>query len=248
MKTATKTFLFVIPVILLFGSSGCSFGSEKEDRIKKVGEYNLKVPEPSGLAIAFDNKSLWTVSDGNSTVYNITFEGKIIRQFKVTGIDLEGITVIDENTICVIQEARRELLFVDYEGNEKNRVKIDFDGERNSGFEGITYDSKNKNYYIVNEKKPVVLIKTDKNFQIINSFKMKEVKDLSDVFYDTKNNILWLISDESHMVLKCKPDGTIIQKYKVNIKQIEGVCIDKDNKYLYLVSDPENRLYKFELK
>ena len=247
MQNKTKGLIVIVAVILLTGAGRLFWRDKDTKKIKKIGEYLLNIPEPSGLAIACDNKSLWTISDGNSTVYNITFSGKIINKFKVTGIDLEGISVIDENTICVVQEGRRELLFVDYTGKELNRVKIKFKGEKNSGFEGISYDSKNKNYFIVNEKKPAVLITLDQNFDIINTRKINAVKDLSDVFYDEKRELLWLASDESNMVLKCKRDGTIIQKYKVSIKQIEGICIDKENKFLYLVSDPENKLYKFEL-
>ncbi|MFH0734292.1 MAG: SdiA-regulated domain-containing protein [bacterium] len=248
MKNKTKSLFFIIAAILLTGAGRLFWNTEETEKIKRCGEYLLSVPEPSGLAIAYDNKSLWTIGDGNSTVYNITFSGKIIKKFKVTGVDLEGISVIDENTICVVQEARRELLFVDYTGKELNRVKIKFKGERNSGFEGISYDSKNKIYFIVNEKKPVTLITINQYFEIINTQKINAVKDLSDVFYDEKKELLWLVSDESNMVLKCKRDGTIIQKYKVSIKQIEGICIDKENRFLYLVSDPENKLYKFELK
>jgi len=50
------------------------------------------------------------------------------------------------------------------------------------------------------------------------------------------------------MVIKCDIEGNPIQKYKVSIKQIEGITLDKDNNFLYLVSDPEERLYKFEVK
>lgn len=239
MYKLNKIFIFLFIVSVL------AIGA---DRMKKIGEFKLKVPEPSGCVISYDNKYLWMVSDGNATVYKTDFKGKIVEKFAINAVDLEGITVVDENKLCVVQEEKRELLLIDNKGKELKRVKINFSGEANSGFEGVTFDSKRNKYYIVNEKKPCALITLDNNFKIINKKTLNFSKDLSDIYYDANNDCLWISSDESHMVIKCDLEGNVIQKYKVSIKQIEGITIDKDNKYLYLVSDPEERLYKFEVK
>ncbi len=239
MYKLNKIFIFLFIVSVL------AIGA---DRMKKIGEFKLKVPEPSACVISYDNKYLWMVSDGNATVYKTDFKGKIVEKFAINAVDLEGITVVDENKLCVVQEEKRELLLIDNKGKELKRVKINFSGEANSGFEGVTFDSKRNKYYIVNEKKPCALITLDNNFKIINKKTLNFSKDLSDIYYDANNDCLWISSDESHMVIKCDLEGNVIQKYKVSIKQIEGITIDKDNKYLYLVSDPEERLYKFEVK
>lgn len=239
MYKLKKIFIFLFIVSVLANGA---------DRMKKIGEFKLKVPEPSACVISYDNKYLWMVSDGNATVYKTDFKGKIVEKFAINAVDLEGITVVDENKLCVVQEEKRELLLIDNKGKELKRVKINFPGEANSGFEGVTFDSKRNKYYIVNEKKPCALITLDNNFKIINKKTLNFSKDLSDIYYDANNDCLWISSDESHMVIKCDLEGNVIQKYKVSIKQIEGITIDKDNKYLYLVSDPEERLYKFEVK
>lgn len=239
MYKLNKIFIFLFIVSVL------AIGA---DRMKKIGEFKLKVPEPSACVISYDNKYLWMVSDGNATVYKTDFKGKIVEKFAINAVDLEGITVVDENKLCVVQEEKRELLLIDNKGKELKRVKINFSGEANSGFEGVTFDSKRNKYYIVNEKKPCALVTLDNNFKIINKKTLNFSKDLSDIYYDANNDCLWISSDESHMVIKCDLEGNVIQKYKVSIKQIEGITIDKDNKYLYLVSDPEERLYKFEVK
>ncbi|HPN39409.1 MAG TPA: SdiA-regulated domain-containing protein [Melioribacteraceae bacterium] len=218
------------------------------EKMKKVGEFKLKVPEPSGCVISYENKYLWMVSDGNATVYKTDLKGKLVEKFVINAVDLEGITVINENKLCVVQEEKREIIVIDNKGKELKRVKINFPGQANSGFEGITYDSKKDRFYVVNEKKPCALITLDNNFNIKNKKTLNFSKDLSDIYYDIKNDCLWISSDESNMVIKCDTEGNPIQKYKVSIKQIEGITIDKDNKYLYLVSDPEERLYKFEVK
>ncbi len=244
-----KTYVMILSIIFMLFYGACSENKseDKQKNIKLIQEYNLRTAEPSGLVISYNNKSLWTVSDNNGTISNISFDGKLIKEIKTSARDLEGITVIDEKTLCVVQEAKRELLFVDINGNELRRHKVNFPGEKNSGFEGIAYNSNNKQYYIVNEKKPCQLIILNEKLEIEKSIKLKFSKDLSDIFFEPKENVLWITSDESHMVVKCDLNGNPIQKFKVPHEQIEGITIDKNNKYLYLVSDPLHRLYKFEL-
>ncbi len=234
-------------IFLSFIFSALIFLSGSE-RIKKIEEIKLKVPEPSGVVISFDNKNLWMVSDGNATVYKTDLKGKILQTFTINAVDLEGITVIDDNKLCVVQEEKREVLVIDNKGKELKRIKINFPGESNSGFEGVAYDSRRNVYYIVNEKKPCALLTLDENFKIIDKKILNFSKDLSDVYYDTNTDYLWITSDESKMVVKCDVKGNVIQKYKVNIKQMEGITFDRQSKYIYIVSDPEERLYKFEIK
>lgn len=218
------------------------------ERLRKVGEFKLKVPEPSGCVISYDNKYLWMVSDGNATVYKTDLKGKIIDKFTVNAVDLEGITVVDDDKLCVVQEEKREALLITNKGKEIKRFKINFPGKANSGFEGIAYDNKRDRFYIVNEKNPCALLTLDNRFKLLNKKTFNYTKDFSDIYYDSINDLLWISSDESNMVIKCDIEGNPIQKYKVSIKQIEGITLDKDNNFLYLVSDPEERLYKFEVK
>ncbi len=243
-----KSYVAILAIIffLIYGACSENKSEDKQKNIKHIKEYNLRAVEPSGLVISYDNKSLWTVSDNNGTISNISFDGKLIKELKTSARDLEGITVIDEKTLCVVQEAKRELLFVDINGKELRRHKVDFSGEKNSGFEGIAYNPKTKQYYIVNEKKPCQLIILNEKLEIEKSLKLKFSKDLSDIFYEPKENVLWITSDESKMVVKCDLQGNPIQKFKAPYDQIEGITVDKNNKYLYLVSDPLQRLYKFE--
>lgn len=218
------------------------------ERIKKVVELKLKVPEPSGIVISWDNKYLWMVSDGNATVYKTDLKGKILESFVINAVDLEGITIIDNDKLCVVQEEKREVLVINYKGKELKRVKINFPGQNNSGFEGITYDSRRNVYYIVNEKKPCALLTLNENFKIIDKKILSFSKDLSDIYYDANSDYLWLTSDESKMVVKCDVKGNVLQKYKVNINQMEGISLDRNSNFIYIVSDPEERLYKFEIK
>lgn len=241
MKNIILLFLLLIQPLI-----SCKDFTNK--KLKVIYETKIDIPEPSGLALSFDKKNLWTVSDENSLVYLMSLDGKIKKRFNVNAEDLEGISTINDATIAVISEKSREIIFLDTEGIELFRRKV-FDSHKiNNGPEGISYNENNNHFFIVNEKNPVLLIEYDREFQEIKRTKINFVKDLSGSDYEENTNKLWIISDESKLILKCNVDGSINKKYKVNIDQIEGIAVDEDAKKIFLVSDKEEKLYILEIK
>jgi len=218
----------------------------KKTGIKLIEKHELDVPEPSGLSLSIDGKYLWTVSDENKSVYKISLIGDIIKKFSVDEIDLEGITVIDTNRIAVIAELKRRIIISDTLGNEISRVQLDLKGENNSGIEGITYDKNRDQFYVVNEKALTLLIKLDNEFNIINKRKLKIADDLSGLSYDESTDNLWIISDESKLIIICNTEGEVKKKFKINIPQIEGIAVDNKKGLIYIVSDYTETLYIFK--
>jgi uncharacterized protein YjiK len=225
--------------------------SELEDKsVRKIGfslAVEIPVPEPSGLAISFNEKSFWVVSDENSTIYLIDGWGKVLKSFKVDGEDLEGIAVIDEKTIAIVLEKTREVVILDTFGSEVKRASINLEGELNSGLEGITYDSSVKKFYILNEKKPRLLLTLDENLTEIKRDTLNFSKDVSGIFFDGSDNILWILSDESQSINQTDLQGNPIQEYKIKITQPEGIALNKNRSRLYIVSDKSGKLYVFNL-
>ena len=229
--------------------SGCSTKQKekKADQIQFLKKYNLSLPEPSGLALTYNGDGFWTVSDNNSRVYKLNTQGKIVKKFKVTGEDIEGITVIDEQTLAVVLERSREAVILDTAGNELRRKKIDFEGEKNQGLEGITFNPRNKNFYVLSEKKPGLLIQLDFELNELSRDTLKFAKDYSGIYYDLENDILWIVSDESKLIAKTDLKGNLIEKFDIDIIQAEGICIDKARKNIYLVSDKKEELYVYNI-
>jgi len=238
-------YLIIIPLII----SGCSTKQKekKADQIKFLKKYNLSLPEPSGLALTFNEDGFWTVSDNNSRVYKLNTQGKIVKKFKVTGEDIEGITVIDEQTLAVVLERSREAVILDTAGNELRRKKIDLEGEKNMGLEGITFNPRNKNFYVLSEKKPGLLIQLDFELNELSRDTLNFAKDYSGIYYDSENDILWIVSDESKLIAKTDLKGNLIEKFDIDIIQAEGICIDKARKNIYLVSDKKEELYVYNI-
>jgi uncharacterized protein YjiK len=242
-----KKILFVI-IFLSINTLLVFCSGTDNQKLKITGEFKLKVPEPSGLALTKDGKHLWTVSDQNSTVYLISLKGKIEKKFVVNAEDLEGVEVINDSTLAVISERSGEILLLNKNGIEIARKKLAFDGKDNMGPEGISFNPKNNHYFIVKEKNPKILIELDEKFKEIKRTNIKFADDLSGLDFSSKLNSLWMISDESKMIAKCDVAGNILEKYKVRIEQIEGIAVDETNKKIYIVSDKEEKLYVLEIK
>jgi uncharacterized protein YjiK len=234
---------------ILYTITGCN--TKKEADTVKTLHFSIAkeipLPEPSGLALSFDERGFWVVSDENSKVYLIDGWGKIIKNFKVDGEDLEGITVIDEERIAVVLERSREVVILDTSGLELKRAKLDLQGEPNSGLEGITYDPDEKKYYLVNEKKPKLLITLDENLKELARDTLDFSKDLSGIYFNPADKVLWILSDESRRIYKTDLSGNPIEEFRINIAQPEGITMNKTRTKLYIVSDKTGNLYVFNL-
>jgi uncharacterized protein YjiK len=240
----------LVSILILITALSCSKKDEEKikTQIEYLKAYDIPISEPSALDLTYKEKGFWTVSDNNSTIYKLDNWGKIVKSFKVEGIDLEGVSVLDEKTLAVVLERKREIVIVDTSGTELRRVKVDLQGELNNGLEGITYDPDNKKFFVLNEKNPCLLLTFDENLNELSRDTLSFIKDASGIHFDAKSKFLWILSDESQCVTKCDLKGIPIKKYFITIAQPEGLTIDKAGKKMYIVSDINDALYVFSLE
>lgn len=241
-------YLSILLLAMLF--SFCS-KSNTEKSVKTLSfsvAEKIPVPEPSGLDLAFDETGFWIVSDQNSNVYLIDSWGKVVKSFKVNGEDLEGITVIDDSTIALVLERTREVVILDTSGIELKRAKLDLEGELNNGLEGISYDPEEKKFFVLNEKKPRLLLTLDENLNEIKRDTLNFAKDVSGIFFDAVDKNLWILSDESQRIFKTDLSGNPIEEFKIKITQPEGITLNNARTKLFVVSDKTENLYVFNLE
>lgn len=244
----TRTIFTSLILILFTFCVEKKLPTEKSLSFELIRSAKIKLPQPSGLDLSFHKHAFWVVSDENSMVYKLDFNFNIIHSFKVNGIDLEGIAVVNENSLAVVLERSREIVLLDTLGSELKRVKIDLTGDVNSGLEGITYDSVNEVFYVINEKKPGLLIELDKDFNELKRTRLKIADDYSGIFYDKSKDVLWILSDESGKILITDKSGNLIEDYKTNLRQAEGICLDIENNKLFVVSDPDAEIFEFSIR
>jgi len=247
MKITYRLIIAILFVLTAF--AGCIKEKEEKpgDKITLLGRYDIPVMEPSGLTLTSDQNGFWTVSDEDSTLYKLDSYGKIIKRITVNGFDLEGVTVINEATLAIVLERSREIVILDTAGTELKRVKINLEGELNSGLEGITYNESIKHFYIVNEKNPPLVIELDGDLNEVRSDTIKFAADVSGIFYDENDSLLWILSDEDQMVVKTDMELNIIAKFKISVLQPEGITINSNGDRMYIISDIEEKLSVYKI-
>ena len=234
--------LFAVISTLLFG---CLPKATSQAELKLVDTIELKIPEPSGIT-AYKNH-LYIVSDKNGTVYKCTLKGETLTRTRTKISDLEGIT-INPNTeeIIIINEAKRAIIKLDFEGNilKKTKIKGKQD-DKNHGLEGIAFDSSTNRLFALNEKSPKQLLELSLKGNLKNKFKLNFSKDLSGICYDEKNDKLWVISDESNAIYQISKKGKLQKKFKINTNKGEGIVIY--NNLIYIVNDYLKTLLIYKL-
>lgn len=230
----------------------------------------------SALTFNPDRRSLFTVTNKNSEIVELTLDGKIIRRIPMTGFgDPEAIEYISTD-IYVITDERQQRLFrvhlsddtayVDAADSEQLSLGIGLNG--NKGFEGLAYDSQGQRLFVAKERDPLSIYEIhgfphtdpDKPFavHVVNDPERDArlfVRDLSSLQYDERSGHLLALSDESHLVLELNADGQPISSLSLlggrqglakTVPQAEGVAMDDEGR-LYVVSEP-NLFYVFEKK
>ncbi len=245
--------IFLITIVIIFFSScDCNCKNivslEEEPRLELIDTYSIDVDEPSGLDLALDNMSLWTVSDKRSKMYQLNLTGQILQEISISGTDLEGITLdTSGETLWVVQESLGEVLQIDTLGNEIQRITISAVRDGAGGLEGITINSINNHLFLLKEKDPSVLIELDNEFETILFKRISTAQDYSGMDYDEIENELWIVSDQNRKVYRYDLSGNVLKSYPINVDKAEGIAVDSENNLIYIVSDSADSLYVYWL-
>jgi len=188
------------------------------------------------------------VSDKNGVIYKISLTGDILDKIPSGAHDLEGID-IDKTTgdIWIVEEKQQRICHLDKDGEILERIKdVHVKTKDNSGFEGIAVNG--NLIYILIEKNPGTLIVYDKSSKKFDQHKLSFADDYSGIDYDVTDNTLWIVSHESKTLNHCKTDGTLISSQEIDVKQAEGVAIDRENGIAWIIDDGGHKLHRIKLK
>jgi uncharacterized protein YjiK len=228
----------------------------------------------SALTFDPDRRSLFTVTNKNAEIIELSLDGEIVRRVPLVGFgDPEAIEYISRDLYVITDERRQRLFrvhldddtaFVDAAESEQLSLGIGLNG--NKGFEGLAYDAGNHRLFAAKERDPVSIYEIhgfphtnpDKPFavHVVDDPERDArlfVRDLSSLDYDAHTGHLLALSDESHLVLEINSYGRPISTLSLiggqsgldkSVPQAEGVATD-DRGRLYVVSEP-NLFYVFE--
>lgn len=211
--------------------------------LKLLFEYSTDISEPSGLAYNSKTNTLFAVSDGNSTVYELDFSGVIKRSFTINSEDLEGITFSSNcDTMYVVDEQNQMVGKYLANGIKLSSFPVNVATNPNNSLEGITVDNSN-HLFVVNEKSPGMLLEFV-NQKEISRKELTYTLDCSDIFYDKSLDCFWLISDESQKVVKLSKSGQSLAQFSLPFTKGEGITIVNDK--IYIINDDNGKLYIFQ--
>ena len=227
-------------------------------------------------ALTFDpvRKSLFTVTNKNSELIELSLDGQIVRRVSLVGFgDPEAVEFITTDTYVITDERQQRLIkihlqsdttFLDAADAEQMTLGVHMSG--NKGFEGLAYDSVGKRLFVAKERDPMLIYEVhgfphynpEKSYavHVVNNPKRDAgmfVTDLSSLQYDERSGHLLALSDESRLILELDVDGKPLSTLSLSkgrqglqkaVPQAEGIAMD-DEGTMYLVSEP-NLFYVFK--
>lgn len=218
---------------------------DTSQNLRLVAAYRLDVREPSGLSLAPDKRSLWTVSDKDGSVYQISLEGKTLHHFDTGRGDLEAVTTMDANHLAFIAERERMIVITRNDGTVVNSAPVAISGPSNKGPEALTYDEHGEVFYVVQEH-PGILLTLDRQLREIDRRELKFAQDYSSISFDSIRKEYWVLSDRSRSIHVLNEALQIQESFSADVKQMEGIAVDHEKRLVYVTSDPEAMLYVFE--
>lgn len=232
--------------------------------------------EANVSALSFDpqRKTLFTVTNKNPELVELSLEGRILRRIPLTGFgDAEAVEYISPGIYVISDEHSQRLIkvhvdddttFLDAADAEQLTLGIDAGG--NNGFEGLAYDNQGRRLFVAKERRPVQIIEVrgfpdagthSPNILEVTSSKQRDaglfVRDLSSLQFDERSGHLLALSDESRQILELDTEGKPVANVSLtkgsmglskSVPQAEGIAMGDDGT-LYVVSEP-NLFYVFK--
>jgi uncharacterized protein YjiK len=230
----------------------------------------------SALSFDPDRNTLFTVTNKDPELVELSLEGRILRRIPLTGFgDAEAVEYISPGIYVISDEHSQRLIKVQVDDDTRfldaadaEQLTLGINAGGNSGFEGLAYDNKGKRLFVAKERKPVQILEvrgfpnpddsTPSALEVTSS-KQRDaglfVRDLSSLQFDEISGHLLALSDESRQILELDTMGRPVGNVSLSkgsmglgksVPQAEGIAMGADGT-LYVVSEP-NLFYSFRKK
>ena len=227
----------------------------------------MEKDEASDLSYNPQTKTLFSVMGKNPFLVELTLQGDVLRKMPLVGwSNPEGVTVLQNGLMAIVDEREHllSIVKVDAETRELQRdqfPKYDLgpSKDQNKAFEAITWDPRNQQLLLGEERPPALFTWKSDGSQILKGDKQKlandelDIRNLSALAIDPRTGHTLVLSADSHLLLELDEKGeqvsfmTLLGGFnglKSTIPRAEGVTMD-DAGTLYMVSEP-NLFYRFE--
>ncbi|MFJ2488935.1 SdiA-regulated domain-containing protein [Pseudomonas sp. NPDC087639] len=227
----------------------------------------MEKDEASDLAYNPQTKTLFSVMGKNPFLAELTLQGDVLRKMPLVGwSNPEGLTVMENGLMAIVDERQHKLSIVKVDADTRelniaNFPKYDLgpSKDQNKAFEAITWDSRNQQLWLGEERPPALFTWKSDGSQTLKGDKQKlasdelDIRNLSALAIDPRTGHMLVLSADSHLLLELDEKGeqvsfmTLLGGFnglKSTIPRAEGVTMDESGT-LYIVSEP-NLFYRFE--
>ncbi|MGY2376907.1 SdiA-regulated domain-containing protein [Pseudomonas sp. SDO524_S393] len=227
----------------------------------------MEKDEASDVAYNPQTKTLFSVMGKNPFLVELSLQGDVLRKMPLNGWNNpEGLTVLENGLMAVVDERQHSLTIVKVDAATTQLSKADFPSydlgpskDQNKAFEAITWDPRNQQIILGEERPPALFTWKSDGSQTLNGDKQKlastelDMRNLSALAIDPRTGHLLALSADSHLLLELDEKGeqvsfmTLLGGFnglKNTIPRAEGVTMD-ENGTLYVLSEP-NLFYRFE--
>ncbi len=207
--------------------------------------------------------TLFFIINGTPTIYEFETDGSYLRTITMTGfIDTEGIDWMSGTSYAVTQERDPyDIIIITIDSETTSIAKSSgtvitptMIVTSNLGMEGISYDSDNDWFYVVTEKHAdgsnggrvfkVEMDGTTTEFTTLaTNLLAAGYKDLGDLSYDRVSGHLFLLSEESNIIIEAETDGTIVTTRAVDVGifgQPEGLDFSPDGNSMFIAGEADD--------
>ena len=227
----------------------------------------MEKDEASDVAYNPQTKTLFSVMGKNPFLVELSLQGDVLRKMPLNGWENpEGVTVLENGLMAVVDERQHSLTIVKVDATTQQLNKADFQAydlgpskDQNKAFEAITWDKRNQQLVLGEERPPALFTWKSDGSQILNGDKQKlaskelDMRNLSALAVDPRTGHLLALSADSHLLLELDEKGEQVSFMTLlggfnglnkTIPRAEGVTMDEEGT-LYIVSEP-NLFYRFE--
>ncbi len=220
----------------------------------------VKISEASGICFSKKSHTLFVVGD-EGNLYEITTNGRIVRQKHLGNYDLEGIACDDQKEqLLLAHEGKDAIMIVNQKSfniqkvvdiKRKYRGKLILKKDKKNGLEGITIINdkiflSNQSNVFFPKKDPSVLFSVDKKAKAKVAIKRlydHGYQDIAGLDYHDKK--LYMVSDKEDLLLVYDiKEKKVLKEVKLPPFSQEGVALD-DVGYIYFAND-EGSILKYK--
>lgn len=230
-----------------------------------VCTQSFEIPEIpkdlSGITYSPESETLFLISNTPARIYEITREGRFVRQIALEGFyDTEDIVFIENQTFAVIEERRKTLIiFKIFKETETvqyadcRHIAVPTPGKGNRGLEGLAWDPDARTFLVSQENNPraIYAIPFDsigdpgrfrKEVTALRNLRWIELGDYAGIYFDNTSRRLLILSRTSGKIKDYTLDGE--EKGSLNLHRFipgrvatEGLTLTPGGK-LYVCSEP----------